>query len=150
MVFRRSSRSTRISNYGVNNYGLDQALLLLQRNYQKDPSKIVVLALSSTTMANCCSVYGHYLDPGNLFAVKPRFQLKKNEEELEIIKNPLVNKQDLLKLNKYIKFFRSKDQHFSLWCNFRKNYFIQQLPRNIASRFGINIALKLMKYLIIN
>lgn len=134
------SRGTRISNYGVNNYGLDQALLLLQRNYQKDPSKNVVLALSSTTMANCCSVYGHYLDPGNFFAIKPRFQLKKNTEELEIIKNPLINKQDLLKLDKYIKFFRSNDQHFGSWCKFRKKYFIQQLPRNIASRFGINTA----------
>ena len=135
-------RGTRISNYGVNGYGLDQALLLLQKNYQKDPSKTVVLALSSTTMANCCSVYGHYLEPGNFFAIKPRFQLKKNEEELELIKNPLDSKQDLLKLNKYIKFFRSQDQHFSFWCKIRLNYFVHHLPRNIASRLGVNLTPK--------
>lgn len=135
-------RGTRVSNYGVNNYGLDQALLLLQRNYQKDPSKTVVLALSSFTMAYCCSVYGHYLEPENLLAVKPCFRLKKNKDELELIKYPLSSKQDLLRLDKYIKFFRTQDQHFSFWRKSRLNYFIHQLPREIASRFGVNLAPK--------
>ena len=63
-------RNTRVSNYGVNNYGLDQSLLLLQRNYLKDASNTVVLAHSSSTMANCCSVYGHYLEPRSIFCYK--------------------------------------------------------------------------------
>ena len=49
----------------------------------------------------------------------------------------------MLKLNKYIKFFRSKTNILVYGVIF-ENYFIQQLPRNIkASRFGINIAPKI-------
>ena len=136
------SRNTRVSNYGVNNYGLDQSLILLKRNYKKDPSKTVVLALSSYTMAYSSSVYGHYLDPKNILAVKPRFQIKNDNGELEYIKYPLGSKQDLIKLSSYKNFFRTQDQHFNFWKQNRLNYFINELPVNFFSLFGFNLKSK--------
>ena len=135
-------RNTRVSNYGVNNYGLDQSLLLLQRNYLKDASNTVVLAHSSSTMANCCSVYGHYLEPRSIFAIKPRFKVKQNTNELDYIKYPLNNKRDLMILNRYKNFFRSHDQHFSIWKKNKFKYFTNVFPREIASRLGIKTKLK--------
>jgi len=135
-------RKTRVSNYGVNNYGLDQSLLLLRRNYLKDASNTVVLAHSSSTMANCSSVYGHYLEPKSILAIKPRFKVKKNHNELEYIKYPFISKQNLMILNKYKNFFRSHDPHFSLWKKNKFKYFTSLLPRQIASRIGIKLALK--------
>ena len=43
-------RKTRVANYGVGNYGLDQALLRLKRDYQYERSEIVILAAVSITM----------------------------------------------------------------------------------------------------
>ena len=117
-------------------------MILLKRNYKKDPSKTVVLALSSYTMAYSSSVYGHYLDPKNILAVKPRFQIKNDNGELEYIKYPLGSKQDLIKLSSYKNFFRTQDQHFNFWKQNRLNYFINELPVNFFSLFGFNLKSK--------
>ena len=90
-------RGTRVSNYGVNSYGLDQSLLLLQRNYNKDPSKIVILTASPFTMAYCSSIYLHYLAHENVLAVKPHFQINDLSNEIELIKNPIKSKFDFFK-----------------------------------------------------
>ena len=129
-------RGSRVSNYGVGNYGLDQALLRLTRDYHKDPGKIVVLAVTSITMARCVSVYRHYLEPGNIFAIKPRFSLNENGT-LYTVKYPLSCKQDLLKLEQYKRFFHQYDEHYHFWRKSRFDYYIHQLPRKVAARVGV-------------
>lgn len=132
-------RKTRVSNYGVSNYGLDQSLLRLKRNYENDPSKIVILALNSLSMANNCSVYGNYLDTGNTLAIKPRFYVSNKDHELKLIKYPFKNKRELLMLSKYKSFFRSHDKHYNFWCKKRYNYYIKDLPKKILKKFNLNI-----------
>ncbi len=135
-------RKTRVANYGVGNYGLDQALLRLQRDYQYERSEIVIMAVTSITMARCCSVYRHYLEPGNFFALKPRFEISKNKGELNLIEYPFQKKEEIIKLEKYKKFFRSHDDHFDLWRNNKLNYYIHNLPRKIIKKLGINLTQK--------
>ena len=140
-------RKTRVANYGVGNYGLDQALLRLKRDYQHERSEIVILAGVSITMARCCSVYRHYLEPGNFFALKPRFKVNKDNQELELIKYPFKEKEEIIKLKKYKKFFRSNDEHFDLWHKNKLNYYFYNLPRKIIKKFGINLPQKPFKTL---
>ena len=140
-------RKTRVANYGVGNYGLDQALLRLKRDYQYERSEIVILAAVSITMARCCSVYRHYLEPGNFFALKPRFKINKNNQELELIQYPLKEKEEIIELKKYKKFFRSNDEHFDLWRKNKLNYYFYNLPRKIIKRLGINLPQKPFKTL---
>lgn len=130
-------RETRISNYGVGNYGLDQALLRLQRDYHQDPAKIVVLAITSITMARCVSVYRHYLEPGNLFAIKPRFQLINTSEGLQRVDYPLKDKKELLNLKNHQSFFRDNDEHFKFWRKNRLDYYTRYLLQKVLSRFGL-------------
>ena len=132
-------RGTRVSNYGVGNYGLDQALLRLRRDYQKDPSETVVLAVTSITMARCVSVYRHYLESGNIFAIKPRFSLTV-DGSLKTVEYPLSNKQDLLKLEQFKVFFQRHDDHYHFWRKSRFDYYMRQLPKKIATRFGMGLA----------
>lgn len=102
-----------VYNYGVGNYGADQALLRLERDYSKNPSNIVIFAVTSVTCSRIVSVYKHYYEQGNIFAVKPRFVI--NDEELTLIKSPIINKQDLMNLKKYKSHFRKFDGHYEFW-----------------------------------
>ena len=98
-------------------------------------------------MARCCSVYRHYLEPGNFFALKPRFKINKNNQELELIQYPLKEKEEIIELKKYKKFFRSNDEHFNLWRKNKLNYYFYNLPRKIIKRLGINLPQKPFKTL---
>ena len=140
-------RKTRVANYGVGNYGLDQALLRLKRDYQHERSEIVILAAVSITMARCCSVYRHYLEPGNFFALKPRFKINKNNQELELIQYPFKEKEEIIELKKYKKFLRLNDEHFDLWRKNKLNYYFYNLPRKIIKKLGINLPQKPFKTL---
>ena len=131
-------RGTRVSNYGVGNYGLDQALLRLRRDYKRDPGKTVVLAVTTITMARCVSVYRHYLEPGNIFAVKPRFCLN-DDGTLNTVKYPLTQKQNLLKLEQFKEFFRQHDEHYHFWRKSRFDYYMRQLPKKVAARLGVGL-----------
>ena len=130
-------RGTRVANYGVGNYGLDQALLRLQRDYPQDPGESVVLAVTSITMARCVSVYRHYLEPGNLFAIKPRFRLGGDGGGLYRVEYPLDNKQELLSLAEHRNHFRAHDEHYGFWRKSRIDYYIRLLPKKVAARFGM-------------
>lgn len=130
-------RGTRVANYGVGNYGLDQALLRMQRDYPQDPGETVILSVPSITMARCVSVYRHYLEPGNLFAVKPRFRLGENDDGLHLVEYPLDRKERLLSLSEHRDHFRAHDEHYGFWRKSRIDYYVRQFPKKVAARFGM-------------
>jgi len=103
-----------VSNYGVGNYGLDQSLLRLERRFDDDPGDYVVLALCDKVLVNrLVSVWKHYFEFGNAFAVKPRFELK--DSELVRVEHPLDSKDELLRIEDYATFFREYDHHYENW-----------------------------------
>lgn len=130
-------RGTRVGNYGVGNYGVDQALLRLERDYHKDPAKFVVIAVPTITMARSVSVYRHYLEPGNIFAIKPRFILDEGSEKVRLVPYPLKDKTEFKYLNKYKYFFRKYDEHYQFWKKYRFNFYFKQIPVRVLNRLGI-------------
>jgi len=71
--------NTNVKNFGVGNYGLDQALLRLKREFIKNKSELVILGVVPDTISRIVSVWKHYYEYGNTFGFKPRFYLKNNE-----------------------------------------------------------------------
>jgi hypothetical protein len=64
-----------VANYGVGNYGLDQALLRLERELPGLDADLVVMGVVPETIARIHSMWKHYFEYGNALAFKPRFQL---------------------------------------------------------------------------
>lgn len=128
-------RRTRVSNYGVGNFGLDQALLHLERKFTNDPSRTVVMAVTSISMARSVSVYRHYLEPGNFFALKPRF-VTNADGTLSLLPYPLESKSEFLRLRNHKRQLRRNDNHASYWKTNRVRYYTRQLPQKVLARFG--------------
>ena len=66
---------TNIQNFGVGNYGIDQSLLRLKREFKKYPSDMVILGVVPDTISRILSVWKHYYEYGNTFGFKPRFEI---------------------------------------------------------------------------
>lgn len=64
------------ANYGVGNYGLDQALLRLERELPGLEAEVVVMGVVPETIARVHSYWKHYFEYGNVLAFKPRFTLE--------------------------------------------------------------------------
>ena len=70
-----SLTQTHVSNWGVGNYGIDQALLRLKREYPRHPTSVVMLASVPETLVRILSTWKHYTEYGNTLAFKPRYRL---------------------------------------------------------------------------
>jgi len=104
-----------VTNFSVGNYGLDQALLRLKREYSKNKTKVVVLGVVPSTIVRILDVWKHYNEFGNTFGFKPRFVIEKGK--LKLIKNIIDTegkffkyKQYLNKIRKYDYFYKTKFQ----------------------------------------
>jgi len=131
--------NSRVTNYGVEEYGLDQALLRLQKDYLKDPAKTIILSVNTTTIANCLSVYRHYMQPGKSLMIKPRFLVDNNNNLLNYIDYPFKDKNDLLNLKKYINHFREFDNHYKYWKKKKLVYYFKNLSIKIFNIFGFSV-----------
>lgn len=67
-----------ILNFGVGNYGLDQAVLRMKRELPKLSFKVVIFGVVPETICRVQGVWKHYCEYGNTFAFKPRFSLSKD------------------------------------------------------------------------
>lgn len=80
-----------VLNFGVGNYGFDQALLRLKREYEKKPTPVVIIGVVPETIVRILSVWKHYSEYGNILAFKPRFEM--NNGDLAVIRN-VIDSQD--------------------------------------------------------
>jgi hypothetical protein len=65
-----------VLNFAVGNYGLDQALLRLKREFPRHPTGIVIMAVVPSTIVRILSVWKHYNEFGNTFGFKPRYVME--------------------------------------------------------------------------
>ena len=100
-------------NFGVGNYGLDQALLRLKREFPQKKSSIVIMAIVPSTIVRILGVWKHYNDYGNTFGFKPFFTVENGE--LVYHRNFIDSKEKfenyttyLPKIQKYDYFYREK------------------------------------------
>tara|TARA_B110000014_G_C20104584_1_gene580595 strand:+ start:850 stop:2094 length:1245 start_codon:yes stop_codon:yes gene_type:complete len=109
--------NSNVLNFGVGNYGLDQSLLRLKREFPKNKTQIVIIAVVPETICRILSVWKHYYEYGNTFAFKPKFIIK--NDKLIKIENPINNESKFLEYEKYIDFIQNNDY-------FYKNKFLKE------------------------
>ena len=129
--------NSNVINFGVGNYGVDQALLRLKREFPKYPTKIVIMGVVPETICRIVSVWKHYYEYGNTFGFKPRFILKNNS--LNLIENIIDGKDKFEKYQNYLEDINRYDF-------FYKNKFLKEkisfpycitILKNLRRNFGI-------------
>src|SRR3989339_603174 len=75
-----------VLNFGVGNYGVDQALLRYEGMTLPDTVRVVVMGFVPETICRIQSYWKHYLEFGNTFAFKPRFIID-SEGRLTLLEN---------------------------------------------------------------
>ena len=99
-----------ILNYGVGNYGLDQAILRMQRELPKHQSQLSIIMVVPETICRIQTTWKHYSEYGNTFAFKPRFVL--NGDQLIYKKNLIDKKEKYLKYANYLDEIKSNDYFY--------------------------------------
>ena len=111
------SLNSNVLNFGVGNYGIDQSLLRLKREFPTNKTEIVVLAVVPETICRILSIWKHYYEYGNTFGFKPRFIIKENK--LVQLKNPIDNISKFEHYEDYLEYIKANDF-------FYKNKFLKE------------------------
>lgn len=129
-------------NFGVGNYGLDQALLRLEREFPKNPTKIVIMGVVPDTISRIISYWKHLYEYGNVWAFKPRFELNE-KEELKFVPNLMDKEEKFFKLKEYINELREHDYFYK--AKFQKDLlrfpYSFSLIKNPKRNFGIIVGI---------
>ena len=113
-------------NFGVGNYGFDQALLRLKREYPQNPTPIVIMGVVPDTIARNLSVWKHYNEFGNILAFKPRYVLDGNS--LRLIPNFIDSREKFFRIEEYLPDIQ------------RMDYFYEQRFLREAFRFPYTVS----------
>lgn len=101
-----------VLNFGVGNYGLDQALIRYENMTLPDTVKIVIMGFVPETICRIQSYWKHYLEFGNTFAFKPRYMLLPNGE-LTLHDNQIRNEEDFLSLESKLPYIQTRDRFYN-------------------------------------
>lgn len=128
---------TNVQNFGVGNYGLDQALLRMRREFPKNKTPIVILAVVPDTISRINSIWKHYSEYGNTFGFKPRFLLK--NEKIQFIRNFIDNEKKFQEYEKYLPEIKKLDYFYEQKFRREKIYFPYSLTilKNFSRNFRI-------------
>jgi hypothetical protein len=99
-----------ISNYGVGNYGLDQAYLKYKKTKLSKNTKIVIFGIVPETICRIQSCWKNYLEFGNIHGFKPFCKIINNK--FLIFKNPLKPSANFSKLIKVVKKTQKIDRFY--------------------------------------
>ncbi len=119
---------TNVLNWGVGNYGLDQAILRIEREFPQNPTKIVIMGVVADTISRTQSMWKHFYEYGNIWAFKPRFELDETGK-LKLIKNIIDDPEKFLEIPQYVQELRKHD------------YFAKQRFDNDLMRFPFSLSL---------
>jgi len=102
--------NTNVLNFGVGNYGFDQALLRLEREYPNAPAPVVVMGVVPSTIARILSVWKHYNEYGNYFAFKPRYVFE--HDALRLVPTPVTSRDDFFRLAEILPGVQAHDEFY--------------------------------------
>jgi hypothetical protein len=134
-------QNTNVKNFGVGNYGLDQTLLRLKREFPNNKTETVIIGVVPDTISRIVSIWKHYYEYGNTFGFKPRFILK--NEILELLKNPIDDETKFLDYRNYINKIKKNDFFYKKKFLKEKLYFpyslllFKNMKRNFSLIFWI-------------
>ncbi|WP_299290889.1 hypothetical protein [Nitrosopumilus sp.] len=106
------STNSNVLNFGVGNYGIDQSLLRLKREYEKNPTKIVIIGVVPDTISRIMSYWKHYYEYGNTFAFKPKFKIENNV--LKLLPNKVNDPKKFHSINKILNEIKNEDYFYKL------------------------------------
>jgi hypothetical protein len=109
--FLSNLTQTNVLNFGVGNYGIDQSLLRLKREYEQNRTPIVIMGVVPETIVRILSVWRHYSEYGNTLAFKPRFELENGK--LTLVRNVIDHKDKFLKIHKYLHYLNDQDYFYA-------------------------------------
>ena len=126
-----------VLNFGVGNYGVDQALLRYEGMILPDTVKVVVMGFVPETICRIQSYWKHYLEFGNTFAFKPRF-IVDSAGQLTLLENLIRSAADFASFHEklptireadgfYKKKFRSQQFRFPYFFSLMRNPFKQSM-----------------------
>ncbi|MBO6948155.1 MAG: hypothetical protein JJ855_09260 [Rhodospirillales bacterium] len=126
-----------VANYGVGNYGLDQALLRLEREFADHPANLVIMAVVPETMSRIHAYWKHYSEYGNTFAFKPRFVLEQGA--LRLLPNMVDTPEAFDRLRQFLPQLRKHDGFYA--TKFRRDLltfpYLASAFKNPARTFGL-------------
>ncbi len=138
-VFLSKKLNRKVLNFGVGNYGIDQALLYYKRQSLPPSTKIVILGFVPETICRIQSYWKHYLEFGNTFAFKPRYTL--NNNNLVLHNNPIKKINDFDSIVEIIesikntdRFYKTKFRHVQFRFPYLIKFFVN-FKRNVILLF---------------
>jgi hypothetical protein len=100
-----------IQNFGVGNYGIDQALLRFSECKLSSKTNLIIVMFVPETICRIQSQWKHYYEFGNTLGFKPIFKIK-NNGELSIIPNPIKNIDDFKNYLLYLDDIQKNDRFY--------------------------------------
>jgi len=108
--FLSEHTKSNVLNFGVGNYGIDQAYLRLKREFPKNKSKVIVMCVVPSTIVRILCVWKHYNEYGNVLGFKPRFEIENGE--LKEVKNIMDSKDKFNQLNEFLPVIQKHDYFY--------------------------------------
>jgi hypothetical protein len=131
-----------VSNYGVGNYGLDQAFIKYQKTKLNRNTKIVIFGIVPETICRIQSVWKNYMEFGNVHGFKPYCTLK--NKKIIIKKNLLKRKHKFKDLKTIIKNVNKVDRFYN--DKYKKYIFKSPYIIYFLKNFSFNLKISI-KYL---
>ncbi len=102
----------RVANFGVGNYGLDQALLRYRREGAIPGATVAIMGVVPETMVRIHGAWKHYSEYGNTFAFKPRFRLR--DGTLELLPNLMDHPEQFTDYQRHLPALQARDDSYRM------------------------------------
>jgi len=102
--------TTNVLNFGVGNYGLDQALMRLMREYEKNKTKVVIVGVVPETICRVRSYWKHYFEYGNTLGLKPVFKVA--DRNIELVPNIADVPDKLGRIGEFLRDIQANDYFY--------------------------------------
>lgn len=100
-----------VANFGVGNYGLDQALLRYEREAGRLEAGVVIMGVVPETISRVLSQWKHFSEYGNVFAFKPRFTLDA-KGDLRYLPNPIAEPAHFRRIDELLPALKANDYFY--------------------------------------
>lgn len=101
----------KVLNFGVGNYGADQALIRYERTALPESVRYVILGFVPETICRVHSHWKHYLEFGNTFAFKPKF-MECEQGEIRLSENPMQTRSHFDHIEEHLPRMRERDRFY--------------------------------------
>ena len=129
-----------VNNFGVGNYGIDQAFLKLHKEREKNPKiRDVVFCITPYSITRSLSMWRHFTENGNVLAFKPIFFL--DGDDLALKRNIIRHKSDLEYYDQKVGYLKKNDKTFDY---FKKHVF--WFPYSISMMRNFSVVKKELFY----